>query len=610
MKKSTASERIRMRIRLLLGLMLFLQGGIIAFLWNLQVVQGHTFQDQISSQSLRRVRHPGHRGRILDRNGMVLADNRPSVGIALYPEELRLPGRQSRTLDRIDALLDDIAIQIGLPRTLTREQVARHYRNERMLPLLAWRDLDDQTVARWAERVGPREGVDLLIEPVRFYPYNDLLAQTLGYVGRGGMADPEEGRFHFQIPEMEGKAGLEQVFDDLLRGEAGAELVRIDVASYKHKVEVRVPPVPGYDIHLTLDARLQHLAERVLGTETGSIVLMDPRNGEVLALATYPRYNLNEMVPFIPHRVWNRLIQDPRRPLVNRPVREHYAPGSTIKPFICLAGLLSGRVTGETTYTCHGSYQPGPNAAPMHCNNRLGHGTLDMREAIARSCNVYMWRLAEDIGYDPMYDLLSELGAGQRSGIEVDFEVPGILPTDAWKRQRHNDILRRGDIANLSIGQGFLTTTPLQMARMTATLANGGTHHAPTLLRGMRRSADEPLMRPVPRPDPVAMHWGAAKLEVIREGMLETIMGDRGTGRNARVEGLAYGAKTGTAQYGLPGNRRYRSWMIAFAPYESPRLAAVVLIDSGLGSGIDAAPRMQMIMQALFGRDPEEGPRG
>ncbi len=610
MHKLTDTERVRLRIRLLLGLMLFLQGGILAFLWNLQVVQGHTFQDQISSQSLRRVRHPGHRGRILDRNGMVLADNRPSVGIALYPEELRLPGRQSRTLDRIDALLDEISENIGLPRTLTREQVARHYRNERMLPLLAWRDLDDRTIARWAERVGPREGVDLLTEPVRFYPFNDLLAQTLGYVGRGGMADPDEGRFHFQIPEMEGKAGLELVFDELLRGEAGAELVRIDVASYKHNVEVLVPPVRGHDVHLTLDARLQNLAERILGSETGSIVLMDPRNGEVLALATYPRYDLNNMVPFISHSVWNALIQDPRRPLVNRPVREHYAPGSTIKPFVCLAGLLSGQVTEDTTYTCHGSYQPGPNAAPMHCNNRFGHGTLDMREAIARSCNVYMWRLAEDIGYDPMFATLEGLGAGQQTGIEVDFEVSGILPTDAWKRQRHNDVLRRGDIANISIGQGFLTTTPLQMALMTATIANGGTHHAPTLLRGFRRHEEEPLERLEPRPAPVHKAWDPVHVAAIREGMLGTVMGDRGTGRNARVDGLAYAAKTGTAQYGPPGNRRYRSWMIAFAPYDNPRLAAVVLIDSGLGSGVDAAPRMQLLMQALFGAPRGEVPRG
>ena len=607
MPKRTQTERIRIRIRLLLGIMLAFQGAILASLWNLQVVEGHTFQDEISVQSLRRVRIPGYRGLIVDRNGLVLADNRPSVGIALYPEELRLPGRQARTLDRIDQILDTLAEKIEIPRTLTRAQVAEHYRTQRMLPLVAWRDLDDAAIARWAERVGPLEGVDLLTQPVRTYPYGDLLAQTLGYVGRGGMADPDEGRYHFQIPEMEGKAGLEKVFDDLLRGEAGAELVRIDVSNYRHEVEVSQPAIPGMDVGLTIDARIQRLAERILGDETGSIVLIDPRNGEILALATYPRYDLNDMVPFITHETWGRLTSDPRRPLVNRPVREHYAPGSTLKPFVCLAGLLTGQVDGERVYTCHGSYSPGPGAQPMHCNNRFGHGPLDMRQAIARSCNVYMWQLAEDIGYNTIFATLHNLRLGQRTGIEVDHEVSGILPTNEWKRERHGDILRRGDIANIAIGQGFITTTPLQMAAITATLANGGTWHPPTLLRGFRATETDTFTLSEPRKPGIDMDWDPEALRIIREGMLEGVMGDRGTARNAQVPGLQYAAKTGTAQYGPPGNRRYRSWIIGFAPYENPRLAAVVLIDSGLGAGVEATPRLQAILQTLFASGGDRG---
>lgn len=607
MPRLTETERARLRVRLFLAVILVVQGIILSKLWDLQVVHGHTFQDEISRQSLRRVRQPGQRGRIVDRNGIVLADNRPSVSIAIYPEELRVAGRRVNTLDRIEELLDEVAEIVEIPRTLTRERIARHYREERIRPLVAWSDLDDAALARWAERMGPREGIDLLVEPVRVYPYGDLLSHTLGYVGRGGRADPEEGRYHLQTPEMEGKAGLELVFDPQLRGVAGAELIRIDVFNYKHEVEVSIPSVPGQDVGLTIDARLQRLSERILGDETGSIVLIDPRNGEVLALAATPRFDLNEMVPFISHTTWNALVNDPRRPLVNRPVSEHYAPGSTIKPFIMLAGLLSGVVTPETVYTCHGSYLPGPRANPMHCHNRLGHGPLDMREAIERSCNVYMWLLAEDMGYGPMYETLSKFGMGRRTGLEVHFEFPGVLPTDAWKRERHGDILRRGDIANISIGQGFITATPLQMAVMTATLANGGTHHPPTLLRGFRDSEDEPFTRSEPRNPSVDLGWESRHVEAIREGMRDVVMGDRGTARNARVPGLAYAAKTGTAQYGPPGHRRYRSWMIAFAPYDNPRLAAVVLIDSGLGSGVDASPRMRQLLEVLF---PEGGGRG
>lgn len=592
----------RLRIRLMLGILVALQGGLMVFLWNLQVVQGHTFQENIRRQSLRRIRNPGSRGRILDRNSIPVADNRASVGIALYLEELRVPGSPTRTIDRIEALLDEVSAKIELPRALTREEITTHYRHQRLLPLFAWQDLDDAALARWAERVGPRVGLDLLTETVRTYPYDDLMAQTLGYVGRGGMARTGEETYDFHLPELEGKSGLELVLDDQLRGEAGGELVRIDVSMYRYNLEAEKESVPGQDVKLTIDARIQRFCERILGDETGSIVIMDPRNGEVLALATSPRYDLNDMTPFISHRVWDRLTQDPRRPMINRPVREQYPPGSIIKPVVCLAGLLESDVDPETVFNCSGVYYPATGANPMHCHNRFGHGPLTMTEAIERSCNVYMWLLAEEIGYDPIFKVFDDMGLGKKTGIETDFEVSGILPTDAWKKSRYNDRLRKGDIANLVIGQGFFNVTVLQMAHMTATLANGGILHTPTLLQGFRASEDAPFTLSEPRKPAKDLQWNARHIETIRQGMKDVVMSPRGTARSAQVDGLAYAGKTGTAQYGSRDNRRYRSWMIAFAPYDNPTIAAVVLIDSGLGSGVDAAPRMQLLMQALFGR--------
>lgn len=601
MKPPSPSERSRIRIRLMLGMLVALQMAILVFLWNLQVVQGHTFQENIRQQSLRRIRHPGSRGRIFDRNGIALADNRPSVGIALYLEELRVPGPASRTLDRIESLLDEVSEKIELPRSLTREKIATHYREQRILPLVAWEDLDDAALARWAERVGPQIGMDILTEPVRTYPYADLLAQTLGYVGRGGMARSSEEAYHFYLPEMEGKAGLEKVLDDPLRGEAGGELVRIDVASYRYDLEAEKASVPGRDVQLTINAKIQRLCERILGDESGSMVVMDPRNGEVLALASSPRYNLNDMTPFISNTVWNRLTQDPRKPLVNRPVREQYPPGSIMKPAVCLAALLEGHIDPAAVLTCDGVYYPAPGANPMHCNNRFGHGPINMTQALERSCNVYMWKIAEEMGYTPIYHVLESMGLGQETGIEVDYEVPGILPTSAWKKKNYGDSLRTGDVANIAIGQGFLNVTSLQMARMTAALANGGQRVTPTLIQGFRSSETEPFTLSEARNPPVDLGWDPQKLEVIRHGMHEVVMSPQGTARAARVDGLIFAGKTGTAQYGSPGNRRYRSWMIAFAPYDNPTIAAVVLIDSGLGSGVDASPRMKLLLQALFG---------
>lgn len=585
----------------MLGLMVALQGGLLVFLWNLQVVKGHTFQETIRRQSLRRIRHPGSRGRIYDRNDIAIADNRPSVSIALYFEELRVPGGYSRTIDRIEALLDEVSEKTRLPQRLSRRAIEKHYLEKRLLPLIAWEDLDEAEVARWSEQVGPQEGMDLLIEPVRNYPYGDLMAQTMGYVGRGGMGDEEEERYDFYTNEMEGKAGLELVLDKQLRGQAGGELVRIDAASYRYELEAEKPSVPGQDVQLTINAKIQRLCERILADETGSMVVMDPRNGDVLAMATSPRYDLNDMIPFISNTVWNRLRQDPRKPMINRPVREHYPPGSIIKPAVCLAALLDSDFDPNALLNCEGVYYPAPGANPMHCHNRFGHGPLNMTQAIERSCNVYMWKLAEEIGYEPVYDLLLDLGLGQKSGIDVDFEVKGILPTDQWKQANYGDTLRKGDLANIVIGQGFLNVTPLQMANMTVTLANGGTHFTPRIIRGFRSSEDEPFTLSEPRKPPVNLGWDTAKINLIREGMRDVVMSPLGTARKAQVDGLEFAGKTGTAQYGRPGNRRYRSWMIAFAPYENPTIAAVVLIDSGLGSGVDATPRIKLLFQALFG---------
>ncbi len=612
MADRTDSERFRMRLRLLLGLMLATQGAMLTYLWNLQVVRGHTFQDNIRKQSLRRIRHPGQRGFLYDRNQIILADNRPSHCIALYPEELRVPGPRAKTIDRIETLLDELSVQLQLPRSLTRRQIERHYERQRLMPLLAWEDLDAGAVARWAERVGGLPGIDLITQSVRAYPYGDLMAQTLGYVGRGGMAGQDEGPYDFYWPEMEGKAGLEKVFDPLLRGEAGGEVIRIDVAQYKHGVEAVRPAVAGSDIQLTIDARLQRLCERILNEETGSVVVMDPRNGDVLAMATHPRFDLNRMVPFISHDTWNEITRDPRKPLVNRPVREHYPPGSIIKPFVCLAGLVSGKVHPDTRYSCEGSYSPGGGLI-MHCNNRLGHGSLDMRGALERSCNVYMWKLMEDMGYDPLLALFESIGLGKPSGVEVDYEVGGLVPTNEWNRQHRRVRLLKGHIANIAIGQGDLTVTPLQMAMVTAVLANGGHLHAPTLLRGIRAPGDTEFRPAGNRPATRELGWDPVKTEAIRLGMRDVVMGAAGTARASRVPGLDYAGKTGTAQYGPAGHRSYRSWMIAFAPYDNPRVAAVVLIDSGAGSGVDAAPRMKLLMQALFGgrSDGDSGvPRG
>jgi penicillin-binding protein 2 len=260
---------------------------------------------------------------------------------------------------------------------------------------------------------------------------------------------------------------------------------------------------------------------------------------------------------------------------------------------------MSGKIPATQVYFCPGHFELG--SSKRYCANRVSHGNIDFRQAIERSCNVYFWQLGLETGYDHIYHMAEALGLGQRTGIELGarFEKPGILADSAWKQARYGDRWRDGDTANASIGQGFLNVTALQMAMITASFANGGTLYRPKLVAGIRSPGDEAFLYSEPE---VAndLQWPGWAVDLVRAGMEDVVMTDRGSGRNARLEGLRMAGKTGTAQFGKPGNKKYRSWMIAFAPVEQPRFAVSLVIAEGEGSGVDAVPRMKRIMEGLF----------
>ena len=334
----------------LLGLwlaMLALFGALGVRLWRLQVAQGMEYQRKLAKQSLRSVRLPGVRGRILDRNGERLADNRPSYCVSLYLEELRKPGSVQRTVDNVMDTLYRLAETMDRPLQLAPGDVRLHLNRRTPLPLVAWRDLDETAVARFAERAAEFPGAELTVEPVRVYPGGVSACHLLGYVGRADLeAAPEaEGggapeKFHYYLPEMAGKSGVEKRLDGVLRANEGGRLeIQVDVAGFKFDEVSSRAPGRGSDVALALDARIQRAAEAVLAGERGAAVVVDPRNGDVLALASVPGYDPNDFVPAIPASIWKRLLDDPARPLVNRATAGEYAPGSTYKPVTQLAAI-------------------------------------------------------------------------------------------------------------------------------------------------------------------------------------------------------------------------------------------------------------------------------
>lgn len=576
-------EIIRLKVLLIIFFvaMLFLAG----VLSKEQVVRGESYRTSSEKQSIRRVRIPGERGRIYDRNKVCLADTRPDYCIALFVEELRAPGRWKNTVLKVEEVLDKASRATGLPVQLTSDDIMLHIRRRLPLPLIAWRGLKSRDIARFEEQDGWL-GADIYYEPVRVYPEGKLASHLLGYVGRADFSEKDE-PFHYYLSEMEGKEGIEQVFNSMLAGQAGGRLLTVDASGFKRN-EVKERTGRGQDVVLTIDTEIQRAVEDVLSDVKGAAVVIDPRNGDVLAMASRPSFDPNLFAPAITSREWKRLITDPAKPLVNRAISGTYPPGSIFKPVIALAALQTGAATPNTTYNCPGHYYLGK--LRFGCWLKTGHGPISMRKAIEQSCNVYFYNLGRACNYDDIYNLAHDMGFGKTHGVEVRGEAAGLLPNEKWKRRVLKEGWREGDTCNISIGQGALLVTPLQMAMFTSAVANDGYMFRPRLVIGDSSRGD--FIAKLSIKD--------SGFQLIREGMHDVVHAERGTGKRARVDGIEIGGKTGTAQYGPRGSGKVHTWMIAFVPYQYPRYALALVVEDGVSGGITCAPRVKTIVESLM----------
>jgi penicillin-binding protein 2 len=566
-----------MRIRLLLLALVLAAGVLLVKLWSVQVVNAPRYVSELDRQSMRRVYLPATRGRISDRKGRLIADNRLSFSVAIYVEELRQSGTWENTIDRVMAVIEETSRVIGLPPEVTRDYVATHVRRRTPLPLIAWRDCSREVVARWAELGAQVGGTDLYVEPVRVYPYGELLTHVLGYVGRRDAPETEE-RYHFYLPEMEGRDGIEQTLNERLAGRAGGRLIRVDASGFKHAEQGERASEPGKDVQLTLDVDLQRAAADALRGVVGAVVVLDPRNGNVLALCSSPRYDARVLNST---REWRAVAQDPRSPLINRAVTGRYAPGSTFKPLVALAALKQRAVLPTSVVDCRGSFKLGRRT--IRCWNKQGHGEVALRKAIEQSCNPYFCQAGMKLGYRRLHAAAVDAGFGTPLGIELPNEKGGNLPNPGkgW---------HKGDTANISIGQGALLVTPLQMAAHCAALANGGYLYRPRLLASAGSEGE--LIR--------RMAWVPKQLELVRSGMLDVVEATTGTGKRARVAGVRSAGKTGTAQF-VRGKKH--GWMLFFSPVENPRYAVAMVVENAEGGGKTVAPRIRAMMETIFRMD-------
>jgi penicillin-binding protein 2 len=601
-KEIEISEGIRRMTRLSVVIACGLVILVIA-LFRVQIVNGAFYDQRLRSQSLRSIKLPAPRGRIFDRNHVLLADNSPNYGIALYFQELRRDATRSRALAQV-AMETVTTLSASLQLPLPRASVIRNHLNQKpAVPLIAWSQLPPEIVAAFAEQHSTRRGVELAVSAIREYPRGTSLAHLLGYVGRKQDNEEDERAYYLQ-PEMAGMAGLEKALDDLLRGEPGGRIVPIDAMGFAEGSVSEIAPVAGRDVVLTIDARVQAAAEGALANAPlsahrpvrGAAVVVDVTNGEVLALASSPSYDPNLFSRGMTQQQYDALVRDEGKPFLNRAVQSAQPPGSIFKPFVMLAMLEAGVITPQSHCECRGGLHIGQQY--MRCHAASGHGRVGASDAMKFSCDVFFYEYGMKLGVLPIKRMAEQFGCGSPTGAPLA-ERRGFLPDPDWLRQREGMRWTDGRTANVAIGQGEVLTTPLQMAMATAALANGGVLFEPGFVL-----PESPGQRTTGK---VRGRISARKenLEFIKRTMFEVVEGG-GTGGRARISGIRVAGKTGTAEVGRPEARRHIAWFIAFAPYEQPKYAVVVMVEDGDHGGTTAAPVAGKILAAIFNSQQNE----
>jgi penicillin-binding protein 2 len=582
------------------------------FFW-LQVVQHEYFQTRAEDNRISLVPIVPNRGLIVDRSGVVMARNYSAYTLEITP---------SKVAD-LEVTINDLAKIVDIqPKDRKRfRKLLEESKNFESLPVRT--RLTDEEVARFIAQRFRFPGVDIKARLFRQYPHGDLASHAIGYIGRVNdrdlesiekkdMEDNYRGTDHF------GKTGLEQKYEFDLHGQTGFEQVEVDSGGRAVRVLARTAPVPGDNLVLTLDLKLQQVVEKAFGTRRGALVALDPSTGGVLALVSMPGYDPNLFVDGITSQDWDALNTSEDKPMVNRALNGAYPPGSTFKPFMALGALELGKRTPQQAISDPGFYNFGGHV--FRDDKKGGHGSVDMYKSIVHSCDTYYYMLANDMGIDNISSFMRQLGFGQRSGIDIEGESEGVLPSQEWKRKRFRKPEQQkwyaGETISIGIGQGYNAYTPIQLAQATAAVANNGVMYRPHLVRHIEniRTGEKRMIEPEPLR---AIPLKPQNVEVIRQAMVG--VNKEGTGARA-FAGAEYvsAGKTGTAQvYSLKGEKylegkvkerlRDHALFIAFAPADKPKIALAVLVENGGFGAQSAAPIARQVLDYyLLGKLPKE----
>jgi penicillin-binding protein 2 len=584
---------------------------LIARLWYLQIQQGDEYRKLAENNRVRYLEIAAPRGNILDRMEREIVTNRPSFNVVWVREDNRLDDELIKEM----ALVLDVDVSELLARIRKMAGTPGHF------PVRLAEDIDWEKVAYIENNRMELPGIKIEVVPLRVYHFGNVASHVIGYLGeinKKELSKAEPGVY--RGGDMIGKMGLERLREKDLRGEKGRHYMEVNALGFEQRNLKGVDPLPGNDLQLTLDVDMQRAAEEIMMAEgkAGAVVAIEVNSGRLLMLASSPVLELDKFIGGISHKNWQEMLDNPRHPLLNKIVQGQYPPASTYKMVTAVAGLGEGVITPDTIIYCPGYYRFGNRT--YRCWKHSGHGAVNLKRALSESCDVYFYQVGQRLGVNRLAGYATRLGLGKKTGVEMEHEKSGLIPTAEWKMKRYGKPWQEGETLSVAIGQGFDLVTPLQLALVTATIANGGTLYKPSLIETVR----DPDGRVIEQFKPTVLGRFSGQgrnLQLVRSGLVEAVNGRRGTGRRARFVNITVAGKTGTAQVvrlkqykhlkeeDIPYKFRDHAWFTCFAPAENPEIAVTVLVEHGLHGGSAAAPIARAVLEKYFAdrlQDPEE----
>jgi len=572
---------------------------IFSRLWYLQIIKGDFFKDLSENNRIRIQEIPAPRGILFDHSGIPLVDSFPSFDVSLVREDV----------PDMETLIPALSRALNMDPEKIWSKLDQAKGSPPFQPLKIKTDITWQELATVETRRLDLPGVEVEVVMRRNYLYGRLASHFIGYLGEISQEELEREEYaDHKMGHFIGKYGVEQRYESFLMGVNGGRQIEVNAMGRKMRVLEKVESNPGNNLILTLDLELQKAAEEAMAGKRGTVVAIDPNNGEVLAMVSLPDFDPNLFARGISSENWKSILNNPARPLQNRAIQGQYPPGSVFKIITAIAGLEEKVITPETTFRCNGTFPYGNRE--YHCWKKEGHGHVSLNRGLVESCDVYFYNVGLRLGVDRIAKYASGMGLGRVTGIPFGNEKPGIVPTSSWKMRRFGIPWQAGETLSVAIGQGFNLLSPIQIACLVSAVANGGTLYQPNIIRAVKAPHGEVLKEFLPL-ELKTIPASPATLEMIRQAMWGAVNSPGGTGGRARIDGFDVAGKTGTAQViqrreGRAGpsspDLQDHAWFVCFAPASRPEITVVVLVEHGGGGGATAAPIARKVLESYFQR--------